>query len=87
MIGGISIVLILGVINFLLILFQLSSGLRLIKVSVLTHRKTGITLLISAFLHALLGSSYNDLSLLNLRIEFYYTFKVRPPFSIYCTSF
>ncbi len=55
MIGGISIVLILGVINFLLILFQLSSGLRLIKVSFLTHRKTGIALLISASLHALLG--------------------------------
>jgi len=55
MIGGISIVLILGVINFLLILFQLSSGLRLINVSFLTHRKTGIALLISASLHALLG--------------------------------
>jgi len=55
MIGGISIVLILGVINFLLILFQLSSGLRLIKVSFLTHRKSGIALLISASLHALLG--------------------------------
>jgi hypothetical protein len=55
MIGGISIVLILGVINFLLILFQLSSGLRLIKVSFLTHRKTGLALLISASLHALLG--------------------------------
>jgi hypothetical protein len=53
MIGGISIVLILGVINFLLILFQLSSGLRLIKVSFLIHRKTGIVLLISASLHAL----------------------------------
>jgi hypothetical protein len=55
MIGGISIVLILGAINFLLILFQLSSGFRLIKVSFLTHRKTGIALLISASLHALLG--------------------------------
>lgn len=55
MIGGISIVLILGVINFLLILFQLSSGLRLVKVSFLTHRKTGIVLLISAFLHAIFG--------------------------------
>jgi hypothetical protein len=55
MIGGISIVLILGVINFLLILFQLSSGLRLIKVSFLTHRKTGLALLMSASLHALLG--------------------------------
>ena len=55
MIGGISIVLILGIINFLLILFQLSSGLRLIKVSFLTHRKTGLALLISASLHALVG--------------------------------
>jgi hypothetical protein len=55
MIGGISIVLILGGINFLLILFQLSSGLRLIRVSFLTHRKSGIALLISASLHALLG--------------------------------
>jgi len=55
MIGGISIVLIFGVINFLLILFQLSSGLRLVKVSFLTHRKTGIALLISASLHACLA--------------------------------
>lgn len=55
MIGGISIVLILGVINFLLILFQLSSGLRLIKVSFLTHRKSGIALLISASLHTLVA--------------------------------
>ncbi len=55
MIGGISIVLIFGVINFVLILFQLSSGLRLVKVSFATHRKTGIVLLISAFLHAIFG--------------------------------
>jgi len=55
MIGGISIVLILGVINFLLILFQLGSGLRLITVSFLTHRKTGIALLICASLHACLA--------------------------------
>ena len=55
MIGGISIILILGVINILLILFQLSSGLRLIKVRFVTHRKTGIALLVSASLHGLLG--------------------------------
>jgi len=55
MTGGISIVLIIGIINFILILFQLSSGLRLIKVSFLTHRKTGIALLISASVHALFG--------------------------------
>jgi len=44
MIGEISIVLVLGVINFLLILFQLSSGLRLIKVPFVTYKKTGIAL-------------------------------------------
>ena len=55
MIGGISIVLILGVVNFLLILFQLSSGLRLIKVSFPAHRKTGTILLISAFLYGIFG--------------------------------
>jgi len=55
MIGGISIVLIIGIINFTLILFQLSSGLRLTKVSFLTHKKTGIALLISASLHGLLA--------------------------------
>jgi hypothetical protein len=61
--GGISIVLILGVINFLLILFQLSSGLRLIKVSSPAHRKTGTVLLISVSYMVSLGSSCNNLIL------------------------
>jgi hypothetical protein len=51
-IGGISIILILGILNFLLILFQLSTGLRFIKVPFGVHKKTGITLFVSATLHA-----------------------------------
>jgi hypothetical protein len=54
-IGGISIILLLGILNFLLILFQLSSGLRWIRVSFGVHRRTGITLLVSATLHAILA--------------------------------
>ncbi len=54
-IGGLSIVLILGVINFILLLFQLSSGMRWIKVKMTLHRKTGITLFITALLHGLLA--------------------------------
>jgi len=54
-IGGISIVLILGILNFLLVLFQISSGMRWVKVKMTLHRKTGITLLITAFFHGLLA--------------------------------
>jgi len=50
-IGGVSIILILGIINFLLLLFQISSGMRWTKVNTTFHRKTGITLLITAFFH------------------------------------
>lgn len=54
-IGGVSIILLLGIINFVLILFQLSTGLRWIKVPFPFHRRTGITLLVSATLHAVLA--------------------------------
>jgi len=54
-IGGISIILILGICNFLLVFFQLLSGLRVIKVSPKVHRKTGIALFVSALVHGLLG--------------------------------
>ena len=47
-----TIILLLGILNMLLILFQLSSGLHWIKVPLGLHRKTGITLLVSALLHA-----------------------------------
>jgi len=54
-IGGISIILILGIINFLLLLFQLTTGLRWIKVRFGVHRKTGILLFVIAAIHGLLG--------------------------------
>lgn len=54
-IGGGSIVLILGIFNFVLLLFQLSSGKRWIRVPMTLHRKTGITLFISALIHGTLA--------------------------------
>ena len=54
-IGGVSIILLLGSINMLLILFQLSTGLRWIKVPFRLHRRTGIILFISATLHGILA--------------------------------
>ena len=54
-IGGISIILMLGILNFLLILFQMSTGLRWIKVPFGVHKKSGMILLISATFHAILA--------------------------------
>ena len=54
-IGGVSIILILGFINMILVLFQLSTGFRWIKVSFLMHRKTGMILFLSATLHGILA--------------------------------
>lgn len=47
-----TIILSLGILNLLLILFQLSSGLRWINVPFGLHRKTGIALLVSGLMHA-----------------------------------
>jgi hypothetical protein len=55
MIGGVSIILILGILNLLLILFQISTGLRWTKVPYKVHRGTGMILFVSAFLHACLA--------------------------------
>jgi hypothetical protein len=52
-IGGVSIILILGFINMILILFQLSTGLRWIKVPFQVHRRSGVVLFISAVLHGI----------------------------------
>jgi hypothetical protein len=54
-IAGISIILILGVCNLLLVLFQAASGLRIIKVRFGVHKKTGLTLVVFATAHALLA--------------------------------
>jgi hypothetical protein len=54
-VGGISIILILGIINFILILFQISTGRRRIRVPLRVHRTRGITLFFSGAIHALLA--------------------------------
>lgn len=55
MIGGVSIILILGILNMLLILFQISTGLRWIGVPFHVHRKTAIILFFTAALHGILA--------------------------------
>jgi hypothetical protein len=54
-IGGVSIILILGILNMLLILFQMSTGLRWIQVPFHVHKRTGIVLFFSAALHGTLA--------------------------------
>jgi hypothetical protein len=52
---GISIILVLGICNFALILFQLATGLRIIKIRLGVHKKTGIALLVVAVIHGVLA--------------------------------
>ena len=59
-IGGVSIILVLGFINMILILFQLSTGLRWIKVPFQVHRRSGMVLFISAVLHGRLFRALHD---------------------------
>jgi hypothetical protein len=54
-IAGVSIVLILGICNLLLVFFQAASGLRIIKAKFRVHKKTGLILLVSAVTHAVLA--------------------------------
>jgi len=54
-IGGVSLILILGLINLLLVFFQVGSGKRILKVNFNWHRRLGLLLLITASLHALLA--------------------------------
>ena len=54
-IGGISMILILGIINFILVLLQLGSGLHFIKLSFAFHKRSGILLFVTASLHGLLA--------------------------------
>ncbi|MDA3953408.1 MAG: hypothetical protein PF485_07160 [Bacteroidales bacterium] len=53
MIFGVDIILLLGIINLSLILFQLLSGLRLIKVKYKTHKLLGIILFFTASIHGI----------------------------------
>jgi hypothetical protein len=52
-----SIILLLGILNMVFIVFQISTGLRWIKVPFGIHRRTGIILFLSAALHAILAFS------------------------------
>ncbi len=54
-IGGVSIILILGLMNMSLLVFQLLSGLRLIRVPFVFHRRAGVVLVVVAVLHAALA--------------------------------
>ena len=53
--GGISIVLIFGIINFILVSFQLASGLHLIKVPFVLHKNVGVALCFTATIHGALA--------------------------------
>lgn len=46
-----NIILVLGIINFALVLFQVASGLKYIQMSFAAHKRAGIALLITATLH------------------------------------
>ncbi|OGD29256.1 MAG: hypothetical protein A2Y56_10500 [Candidatus Aminicenantes bacterium RBG_13_63_10] len=54
-IAGVSIILILGLCNLVLVLFQAASGLRIIKVRIGVHKKTGLVLVIFAVTHGVLA--------------------------------
>jgi len=54
-IGGVSIILLLGLLNMLLIVFQLLSGLRVLRLPMVIHRRTGMALVVTALLHAVLA--------------------------------
>ena len=54
-IGGVSLILILGVCNLILVLFQAATGLRIVKVKFGVHKKAGLLLLLFALAHGLLA--------------------------------
>jgi hypothetical protein len=54
-IAGVSIILILGLCNLLLVLFQAASGLRIIKPKFGVHKKMGLVLVVTAVAHAALA--------------------------------
>ncbi|MDI6697539.1 MAG: hypothetical protein QME85_01205 [Candidatus Saccharicenans sp.] len=54
-IAGISLVLILGSVNLVLVLFQVSTGKKWLKINFLWHRRLGLVLLLTAIAHAVLA--------------------------------
>jgi len=53
--GGISIILVLGLVNLALIVFQLATGLRYLRVKPIIHRYTGFTLFFCSIVHGFLA--------------------------------
>lgn len=54
-IAGLSLVLILGLINLFLVLFQISTGKKWLKLKFTWHRRLGVLLLFTAVVHAILA--------------------------------
>lgn len=54
-IGGMSLVQLFGIINFMLLMFQLCSGQHWIQVKIGIHRKVGLALVATASLHGVLA--------------------------------
>ncbi len=54
-IGGVSIILLLGLLNLALLGFQLATGMHWVRVPVRVHRTSGVVLVVSGVLHASLA--------------------------------
>jgi hypothetical protein len=54
-IAGVSLVLILGIVNLILIIFQVSTGKKWVKVHFAWHRRLGLVLLLTAIAHGVLA--------------------------------
>ena len=54
-VGGLSIILILGILNLVLALFQLCTGMHWVRIPIRIHRASGILLVISALIHGSLA--------------------------------
>lgn len=55
MAAGVSIIMALGILNLLLILFQIGTGLRWIKAPFVWHKRSAMVLAASAVVHAVLA--------------------------------
>lgn len=54
-IAGVSLVLILGIVNLVLVLFQVSTGKKWLRVNFAWHRRLGLVLLLTAIAHGVLA--------------------------------
>ena len=53
--AGKTFAVIIGIINLLLVLFQVSTGKRWLKVNFIWHRRLGVVLLVTVVIHAILA--------------------------------